>query len=124
MEICCDFPNFVKYVSFKTANSDTVSTYQVSSVQLVTDKKLEAFNKAKRLLITKNLIKLLIKEEALIKEVFNNRSQRVLIKRFFYFSNARELQENVCITNFQHFKQPPIRTFFQGIVSFVHNHFF
>ena len=30
----------------KTANSDTVSTYQVSSVQLVTDKKLEAFNKA------------------------------------------------------------------------------
>ena len=83
MEICCDFPNFVKYVSFKTANSDTVSTYQVSSVQLVTDKKLEAFNKAKRLLITKNLIKLLIKEEALIKEVFNNRSQRVLIKRFF-----------------------------------------
>ena len=30
----------------KTANSDTVSTYQVSSVQLVTDKKLEAFNNA------------------------------------------------------------------------------
>ena len=30
----------------KTADSDTVSTYQVSSVQLVTDKKLEAFNKA------------------------------------------------------------------------------
>ena len=30
----------------KTAGSDTVSTYQVSSVQLVTDKKLEAFNKA------------------------------------------------------------------------------
>ena len=29
-----------------TADSDTVSTYQVSSVQLVTDKKLEAFNKA------------------------------------------------------------------------------
>ena len=29
----------------KTADSDTVSTYQVSSVQLVTDKKLEAFNK-------------------------------------------------------------------------------
>ena len=27
-------------------DSDTVSTYQVSSVQLVTDKKLEAFNKA------------------------------------------------------------------------------
>ena len=27
----------------KTADSDTVSTYQVSSVQLVTDKKLEAF---------------------------------------------------------------------------------
>ena len=26
----------------KTADSDTVSTYQVSSVQLVTDKKLEA----------------------------------------------------------------------------------
>ena len=31
---------------FKAADSDTVSTYQVSSVQLVTDKKLEAFNKA------------------------------------------------------------------------------
>ena len=30
----------------KTADSDTVSTYQVSSVQLVTDKKLGAFNKA------------------------------------------------------------------------------
>ena len=30
----------------KTADSDTVSTYQVSSVQLVIDKKLEAFNKA------------------------------------------------------------------------------
>ena len=30
----------------KTADSDTVSTYQVSSVQLVTDNKLEAFNKA------------------------------------------------------------------------------
>ena len=30
----------------KTADSDTVLTYQVSSVQLVTDKKLEAFNKA------------------------------------------------------------------------------
>ena len=30
----------------KTADSDTVSTYQVSSVHLVTDKKLEAFNKA------------------------------------------------------------------------------
>ena len=29
----------------KTADSDTVSTYQISSVQLVTDKKLEAFNK-------------------------------------------------------------------------------
>ena len=29
----------------KTADSDTVSTYQVSSVQLVTDKKLEACNK-------------------------------------------------------------------------------
>ena len=29
----------------KTADTDTVSTYQVSSVQLVTDKKLEAFNK-------------------------------------------------------------------------------
>ena len=29
----------------KTADSDTVSTYQVSSVQVVTDKKLEAFNK-------------------------------------------------------------------------------
>ena len=32
--------------TIKTADSDTVSTYQVSSVQLVTDKKLEAFNKA------------------------------------------------------------------------------
>ena len=30
----------------KTTDNDTVSTYQVSSVQLVTDKKLEAFNKA------------------------------------------------------------------------------
>ena len=30
----------------QTANSDTVSTYQVSSVQLVSDKKLEALNKA------------------------------------------------------------------------------
>ena len=30
----------------KTADSDTVSTDQVSSVQLVTNKKLEAFNKA------------------------------------------------------------------------------
>ena len=29
-----------------TVDSDTVSTYQVSSVQLVTNKKLEAFNKA------------------------------------------------------------------------------
>ena len=30
----------------KTADSDTVSTYQVSLVQLVTDKTLEAFNNA------------------------------------------------------------------------------
>ena len=30
----------------QTANNDTVSIYQVSSVQLVTDKKLEVFNKA------------------------------------------------------------------------------
>ena len=30
----------------KDEDSDTVSTYQVSSVQLVTDEKLEAFNKA------------------------------------------------------------------------------
>ena len=30
----------------KIADSDTVSTYQFSLVQLVTDKKLEAFNKA------------------------------------------------------------------------------
>ena len=30
----------------KTADSDTVSTYQVSSVHLVTDKKPEALNKA------------------------------------------------------------------------------
>ena len=37
---------FLKVKSFcKTADSDTVSTYQVSSVQLVTDKKLKAFNK-------------------------------------------------------------------------------
>ena len=34
------------YAFSKTADSDTVSTYQVSSVQLVTDKKLEAFNNA------------------------------------------------------------------------------
>ena len=34
------------YYSLQTADSDTVSTYQVSSVQLVTNKKLEAFNKA------------------------------------------------------------------------------
>ena len=31
---------------FNCVYSDTVSTYQVSSVQLVTNKKLEAFNKA------------------------------------------------------------------------------
>ena len=36
----------VLIVHSKTADSDTVSTNQVSSVQLVTDKKLEAFNKA------------------------------------------------------------------------------
>ena len=30
----------------QTADSDTVSTYHASSVQLVTDKKLEALNKA------------------------------------------------------------------------------
>ena len=35
-----------KLMTFQTADSDTVSTYQVSLVQLVTDKKLEAFNKA------------------------------------------------------------------------------
>ena len=29
----------------QTADSDTVSTYQASSLQLVTDKKLEALNK-------------------------------------------------------------------------------
>ena len=41
------FMSFVKRKNNnKTADSDTVSTYQVSSVQLVTDKKLEAFNKA------------------------------------------------------------------------------
>ena len=34
------------YSNSITLDSDTVSTYQVSSVQLVTDKKLEAFNKA------------------------------------------------------------------------------
>ena len=33
-------------INYQTADSDTVSTYQVSSVQLVTNKKLEAFNKA------------------------------------------------------------------------------
>ena len=31
---------------YYTVDSDTVSTYQVSSVQLVTNRKLEAFNKA------------------------------------------------------------------------------
>ena len=36
--------HFVKTIL--TSDSDTVSTYQVSSVQLVTNKKLEAFNKA------------------------------------------------------------------------------
>ena len=40
----CWYPKSSVYS--KTADSDTVSTYQVSSVQLVTDKKLEAFNKA------------------------------------------------------------------------------
>ena len=35
----------------KTADSDTVSTYLVSSVQLVTDKKLEAFNPSASLII-------------------------------------------------------------------------
>ena len=30
----------------ETADSDTVSTYQVFAVRLVTDKKLETFNKA------------------------------------------------------------------------------
>ena len=36
-----------KIIHFKhTADSDTVLTHQVSSVQLVTDKKLQAFNKA------------------------------------------------------------------------------
>ena len=30
---------------WQTADSDTVSTYQVSSVQLVNDKKLKALNK-------------------------------------------------------------------------------
>ena len=33
-------------ITFQTADSDTVLTYQVFSVQLVTNKKLEAFNKA------------------------------------------------------------------------------
>ena len=37
---------FVELIPLKTADSDTVSTYQVSLVQLVTNKKLEAFNKA------------------------------------------------------------------------------
>ena len=40
------FANVPNSSNSKTADSDTVSTYQVSSVQLVTDKKLEAFNKA------------------------------------------------------------------------------
>ena len=36
-----------KTIAFEqTEDSDTVLTYQVSSVQLVTNKKLEAFNKA------------------------------------------------------------------------------
>ena len=34
------------YAFSKTADSGIVSTYQISSVQLVTDKKLEAFNNA------------------------------------------------------------------------------
>ena len=33
--------------TWQTADNDNVSTYQISSVQLVTDKKLEAFDKAK-----------------------------------------------------------------------------
>ena len=39
------FSNICKSIELhsKTADSDTVSTYQVFSVQLVTDKKLEAF---------------------------------------------------------------------------------
>ena len=32
--------------NYRIADSDTVLTYQVSSVQLVTNMKLEAFNKA------------------------------------------------------------------------------
>ena len=32
-------------MSLQSADSDTVSTYQVSSLQFVADKKLEAFNK-------------------------------------------------------------------------------
>ena len=45
LKICINYRN-TKNLHSKTADSDTVSTYQVSSVQLVTDKKLEAFNKA------------------------------------------------------------------------------
>ena len=51
--ITCTWKNKTKIVMqeasdahSKTADSDTVSTYHVSSVRLVTDKKLEAFNKA------------------------------------------------------------------------------
>ena len=43
---CCFF-YAKKHLICQTADSDTVSTYQVSSVQLVSDKKLEASNKAK-----------------------------------------------------------------------------
>ena len=43
---CCIVMQEASDALSKTADSDTVSTYQVSSVQLVTDKKLEAFNKA------------------------------------------------------------------------------
>ena len=46
MVYCCIVMQETSDVLSKTADSDTVSTYQVSSVQLVTDKKLEAFNKA------------------------------------------------------------------------------
>ena len=41
------FASQTKMINTKqTADSDTVSTNQVSSMQLVTDKKLEALNKA------------------------------------------------------------------------------
>ena len=41
-----NYENHLNLLNMPTIDSDTVSNYQVSSVQLVTNKKLEAFNKA------------------------------------------------------------------------------